>query len=127
MHLVQGLTMAIIFMLAHVVEETDFPLPDDTGNIKNTWAVHQLYTTADFGRNNALLNFLCGGLNFQVEHHLFPKICHVHYKRISEMVKETAESFNLRYNDNHSLFSALVSHVRLLKALGKNNAIISAH
>ena len=73
MHMVQGLTMAIIFMLAHVVEETDFPLPDDTGSIKNTWAVHQLYTTADFGRNNALLNFFCGGLNFQVEHHLYPK------------------------------------------------------
>lgn len=69
MHLLQGTTLAVIFMLAHVVEETDFPLPDNTGSIKNTWAVHQLYTTADFGRNNSLLNFFCGGLNFQVEHH----------------------------------------------------------
>jgi linoleoyl-CoA desaturase len=123
LHLVEGLSIAIIFMLAHVVEETDFPLPDNTGSIKNTWAVHQLYTTADFGRNNSLLSFLCGGLNFQVEHHLYPKICHVHYKHISDIVKETAESYNLRYNDNVSLFSAIASHIRLLKALGRNTAV----
>lgn len=127
MHLMQGLSMAIIFMLAHVVEETDFPLPDGTGNIKNTWAVHQLYTTADFGRNNALLNFLCGGLNFQVEHHLFPKICHVHYRHISEIVKDTAAKFNLRYNDNRTFFSALASHVRLLKTLGREPALVATH
>ncbi|MEP6465839.1 MAG: acyl-CoA desaturase, partial [Parafilimonas sp.] len=127
MHLVQGLTMAIIFMLAHVVEETDFPLPDDTGNLKNTWAVHQLYTTADFGRNNSLLSFLCGGLNFQVEHHLYPRVCHVHYKRISEIVKETAESFNLRYNDNISFSSAIASHIRFLKALGRNKVVVAEH
>ncbi len=127
MHLVQGFTMAIIFMLAHVVEETDFPLPDDTGTIKNTWAIHQLYTTADFGRNNFLLSFLCGGLNFQVEHHLYPRICHVHYKHISAIVKETAETFNLRYNDNDSLFSAIASHVRLLKALGRQPAMAVQH
>lgn len=124
MHLFQGTTLAIIFMLAHVVEETDFPLPDNTGSIKNTWAVHQLYTTADFGRNNSLLNFFCGGLNFQVEHHLYPKICHVHYKKISAIVKETAESYNLRYNDNATFLSAIGSHIRLLKALGREKAIV---
>ncbi len=124
MHMVQGLTMAIIFMLAHVVEGTDFPLPDNTGNMENTWAVHQLYTTADFGRNNALLNFFCGGLNFQVEHHLYPRICHVHYKHISDIVKETAASFNLRYNDNTTFLSAFSSHIRLLKSLGREKAVI---
>lgn len=127
MHMVQGFTMAIIFMLAHVVEETDYPLPNNTGNIENTWAVHQLYTTADFGRNNALLSFISGGLNFQIEHHLYPRICHVHYKSISAIVKETAESFNLRYNDNKTFSSAIGSHIRLLKALGKQPAIIAEH
>lgn len=124
MHLLQGTTLAIIFMLAHVVEETDFPLPDNTGSIKNTWAVHQLYTTADFGRNNSLLNFFCGGLNFQVEHHLYPRICHVHYKKISAIVKETAESYNLRYNDNATFLSAIGSHIRFLKALGREKAVV---
>lgn len=119
MHFVQGLTMAIIFMLAHVVEETDFPLPNETGNIKNTWAVHQLYTTANFARNNTLLSFFCGGLNFQIEHHLYPRICHVHYKKVSDIVKETAETFNLRYNDNASFRYAIASHIRFLKTLGR--------
>ena len=119
LQLIEGLTMAVIFMLAHVVEETNYPLPDITGTMENTWAVHQLYTTADFGRNNALLSFFCGGLNFQVEHHLYPRICHVHYKKISDIVKDTAASFNLRYNDNATFSGAIGSHIRLLKSLGR--------
>ena len=127
MHFVQGLTMAIIFMLAHVVEETDFPLPNDTGTIKNTWAVHQLYTTADFGRSNSLLSFLCGGLNFQIEHHLYPRVCHVHYKQISEIVKETAAEYHLRYNDNSTFTGAIGSHIRFLKTLGREETLAGQH
>ena len=119
LHFCEGITMAVIFMLAHVVEETHFPLPDERGNMSNSWAVHQLYTTADFGRENNLLNFLCGGLNFQVEHHLYPRICHVHYKPISEIVKTTAEEYNLRYNSNPTFTGAIRSHVRFLKKLGR--------
>lgn len=119
LHFCEGITMAVIFMLAHIVEETNFPLPDQKGNIQNSWAVHQLYTTADFGRENNLLSFLCGGLNFQVEHHLFPRICHVHYKAISGIVKETAEEYNLPYIANPSFSGAIISHIRLLKRLGK--------
>ena len=119
LHFCEGITMAVIFMLAHIVEETNFPLPDQKGNIQNSWAVHQLYTTADFGRENNLLSFLCGGLNFQVEHHLFPRICHVHYKAISGIVKETAEEYDLPYIANPSFSGAIISHIRLLKRLGK--------
>ncbi len=126
MHLVQGLTMAIIFMLAHVVEGTDFPMPNNTGTMENTWAVHQLYTTSDFGRENRLLNFFCGGLNFQVEHHLYPRICHVHYRNISEIVKETAAEYRLRYNEHSTFRDAITSHVRLLKALGREPIPVTA-
>ena len=119
LHFCEGITMAVIFMLAHIVEETNFPLPDQKGNIQNSWAVHQLYTTADFGRENNLLSFLCGGLNFQVEHHLFPRICHVHYKAISGIVKETAEEYDLPYIANPSFSGAIISHIRLLRRLGK--------
>jgi len=119
MHACEGLTIAIIFMLAHEVEETNFPLPDENGNMENSWAVHQLYTTADFGRENRVLNFLCGGLNFQVEHHLFPRICHVHYKHLSAIVEKTALEFNLRYNGNSSFHGAILSHIRFLKKLGR--------
>ena len=105
-------------MLAHEVEEAQFPLPDESGNIENSWAVHQLYTTVDFGRENDLLNFFSGGLNFQVEHHLFPRICHVHYKPLSAIVEETAKEFDLPYLANPSFFGAIGSHIRLLKKLG---------
>jgi linoleoyl-CoA desaturase len=123
LHFCEGITMAVIFMLAHVVEETNFPLPNEQGNIDNSWAVHQLYTTADFGRENNILNFLCGGLNFQIEHHLYPRICHVHYKPISNIVKTTAEEYNLRYNANPTFAGAIRSHIRLLKKLGKGELI----
>lgn len=119
LHFCEGITMAVIFMLAHIVEETKFPLPDERGNIQNSWAVHQMYTTADFGRENNFLSFLCGGLNFQVEHHLFPRICHVHYKEISHIVKKTAEEFHLPYIANPSFAGAIMSHIRLLKKLGR--------
>ncbi|HRI21544.1 MAG TPA: acyl-CoA desaturase [Panacibacter sp.] len=119
LHFCEGITMAIIFMLAHVVEETHFPLPTIEGNINNSWAVHQLYTTADFGRSNSVLNFFCGGLNFQIEHHLYPRICHVHYKTISNIVKKTALEYNLPYNDNPTFTGAIQSHIRLLKKLGE--------
>lgn len=126
LHFFEGITIAVIFMLAHVVEETHFPLPDEKGNIENSWAVHQLYTTADFGRENDILNFFCGGLNFQVEHHLFPRICHVHYKSISKIVQSTAEEYNLRYNANDSLFGAIRSHILFLKKLGRNEHVTFA-
>ncbi|MDQ3072648.1 MAG: acyl-CoA desaturase [Bacteroidota bacterium] len=121
-HLIEGFTLAIVFMLAHVVEETHFPIPDEKGRMQNAWAIHQLYTTANFARNNRLANFICGGLNFQIEHHLFPKICHVHYRPISEIVKKTALEYNLPYYDNPSFMGAVRSHVRFLKRLGREEA-----
>ncbi|MEM9919167.1 MAG: acyl-CoA desaturase, partial [Bacteroidota bacterium] len=78
MHLVEGITLALIFQLAHVIELTSFPLPDEKGKMEHSWAAHQLHTTANFGCKNDFLNYIAGGLNFQVEHHLFPTICHVH-------------------------------------------------
>ncbi len=119
MHFFEGYTLAIIFMLAHLVEETHFPVPNAEGNIENNWAVHQMYTTADFARKNPVAAFFTGGLNFQVEHHLFPKVCHVHYPAISEIVKKTAEEHQVPYLENQSFFSAIGSHIRFLKRMGR--------
>ena len=118
LHVVEGLTLALIFQLAHIVEGTDFPVPDQHGTIENSWAVHQMYTTADFARKNPLANFLFGGLNFQIEHHLFPKICHTHYKNLSPIVKATAEEYNLPYIEHPTFFGAIRSHIKVLKRLG---------
>jgi linoleoyl-CoA desaturase len=119
MHLVEGITLALVFQLAHVIEGTTFPQPDGKGSIDHSWAAHQLYTTANFGCSNGFLNYICVGLNFQVEHHLFPTICHVHYKHIAPIVEQTAKEFGLPYNNHPTYFGALTSHIRRLREFGR--------
>lgn len=119
MHLAEGLVMGLIFQLAHVVEGTAFPVPTAEGTMEEAWAVHQLYTTANFAPDNAVIAFFCGGLNHQIEHHLFPRICHIHYPAISPIIRQTAHEFGLPYLENPSLITALQSHYQLLKKLGQ--------
>ena len=118
MHLTAGIIMSVIFQMAHVVEGTEQPLPDENGLIKHDWLVHQLRTTADFAPKNAVLNWYVGGLNFQIEHHLFSNICHIHYRKIAPIVKQTAKEFGLEYNVKPTFLKALKSHVNRLKDLG---------
>lgn len=119
MQLAQGLVLGLVFQLAHVVEGTNFPLPNEEGNIEEAWAAHQMMTTANFAVDSKLASFLCGGLNRQVEHHLFPKICHIHYPAIGKIVKETALEFKLPYIESPTFMNALTSHYRMLRKLGK--------
>ena len=118
MHVAEGLTLALVFQLAHVVEGTEFPAPTAHNTIEESWAAHQLRTTANFSSTSPLAHFLCGGLNMQVEHHLFPKICHTHYPALSRIVEQTAAEFDLPYLNNATFGSALASHYRLLKQYG---------
>lgn len=119
MHFVAGLALSAIFQLAHVMEECDFPNPNDDRKMKNNWAVHQLLTTANFSPKSKVLAWFIGGLNRQIEHHLFPHICHIHYKNIAPLVKETAEEYNLPYMEQETFVSALIHHGKMLKMLGK--------
>ncbi|MGZ3900741.1 MAG: fatty acid desaturase family protein [Bacteroidia bacterium] len=119
MHFTAGIFMSTVFQMAHVVEEANQPVPDEAGVINNEWTIHELETTANFGRKSRVFAWLIGGLNFQVEHHLFPNICHIHYRAISPIVERTAHEFGLKYNVNRTFFSAIGSHIRMLKALGK--------
>lgn len=119
MHYVGGFILAIIFQPAHVIDGTEYPMPNEEGKMENSWAIHQLLTTTNFANNNRLLNWYVGGLNFQVEHHLFPNICHVHYRKISAIVKYTAEEYGLPYKSEPTFIGALVSHAKLLKQLGE--------
>lgn len=118
MHYVAGLILSVVFQLAHVVEETEMVLPDETGSVKNTWAIHQLFTTVNFSTKNKVVNWYTGGLNHQVEHHIFPNISHVHYKKISEIVKRTAKEFNLPYHEYATTRKAIISHFKHLKQMG---------
>lgn len=119
LHIFEGTTLALVFQMAHLVEPAQFPEPADDGQLEHNWAVHQLKTTANFSSRSRLASFLCGGLNQQIEHHLFPKICHIHYRDIGPIVKKTAEEFQLPYNECRNFFTALRSHKRLMKELGR--------
>jgi linoleoyl-CoA desaturase len=118
MHMVEGLVLGLVFQLAHVVEGTAFPVPTEGVGIEEAWAVHQMQTTANFAPTSPIAAFFCGGLNRQIEHHLFPKVCHIHYPVITSIVRQTAHEFNLPYLENPTFSSALGSHFRLLKKLG---------
>ena len=117
MHFLAGLILALIFQPAHVLEETEFYEPTE-GSVDNNWAIHQMRTTANFANRSKWFSWLIGGLNFQIEHHLFPHICHVHYREISGIVKETAQKHNIPYNEHKTFGHALKSHFSLLSALG---------
>lgn len=122
-HYITGFVLAVIFQLAHVVEETEFPVPNDEQLIENQWAIHQLETTANFAPKNWLLNWYVGGLNYQVEHHLFANICHVHYPKIAPIVQKTAEEYGVPYYSQKTFFAALRSHLHLLRNLGRKQTL----
>jgi linoleoyl-CoA desaturase len=120
MHFVLGLFLALVFQLAHVVEHAEFSVAGvEPVKIENEWAIHQVKTTANFAAKNKLITWLVGGLNFQIEHHLFPRISHVHYPHISKIVRETCEQFNIRYNYFPTMAAAVGSHFRIMNELGK--------
>lgn len=119
LHLTAGMIMSTVFQMAHVVEGTAQPLPDDDNKINTDWALHQLQTTSDFGRKNGLFSWYIGGLDFQIEHHLFQNICHIHYPQIARIVKATAKEYGVPYNLKPNVFYALASHFRKLKMLGR--------
>ena len=118
-----GVVLSIVFQLAHCVVEADFPVPVTTAQggqqIENEWAVHQVQTTVNFARRNPVLRWFLGGLNFQIEHHLFSKICHVHYPALSKVVEQVCHEFGVRYAAHKSFFTALASHYRWLVMMGR--------
>jgi linoleoyl-CoA desaturase len=121
---VQGVVLSAVFQLAHCVENAAFPLPKaDTDRIEAAWAVHQVETTVDFARKSRLLSWLIGGLNFQIEHHLFPRICHVNYPALSKVVEETCQDFGVQYTEHPTLWAGLASHFRWLRRMGSQEAV----
>jgi linoleoyl-CoA desaturase len=117
--LVVGVIMSVVFQLAHCVEEADFPLPhEDTGRIENAWAIHQVETTVDFARRSKVVAWFLGGLNYQIEHHLFPRICHVNFPALSKVVEATCRDFGVKYREHKSVWSGVASHFRWLRLMG---------
>jgi len=124
MHLSMGLTLAVVFQLAHVVEDIAFEKAGaDPVVIENEWAIHQVRTTANFSPSNAFISWFVGGLNYQIEHHLFPRISHVHYPALSKIVQQKCKEHHLTYHSNDTLWAAISSHFRMMKMLGQKPAL----
>jgi len=122
MHYIAGFILAIIFQPAHVIDGTEYLQPDENGNMENNWAIHQMHTTTNFGRKNRIFSWYVGGLNYQVEHHLFPNVCHVHYRAIAPIVEQTAKEFGVPYKSKETFIGALRAHAVLMKRLGQKPA-----
>lgn len=120
MHGTMGLTLAFVFQMAHCVEDTRFPMPDPQSNkIDNEWALHQVATTANFAMKSRTAGWLLGGLNFQIEHHLYPRISHVHYRALSPLVRQTCVEFGVPYIAYPTFSKAVISHMRHLRNMGR--------
>jgi linoleoyl-CoA desaturase len=120
MHVVMGLTLALVFQLAHVVENAEFEkVEDENKQIEDEWAIHQVKSTANFAPRNLIISWIVGGLNYQVEHHLFPRVSHIHYPHISRIVEATCKKYNLPYNVYSTMSAAVASHFRMMKVLGR--------
>lgn len=113
-----GMILALIFQAAHVIEETEFYVVKSCGSVENNWAIHQLHTTSNFANKSIFFSWFIGALNYQIEHHLFPNICHVHYRHIAKIVKQTALEYDIPYQHHGTFLSALKSHFALIHKLG---------
>ncbi|MGM0944597.1 MAG: fatty acid desaturase family protein [Bacteroidota bacterium] len=120
MHAVTGFVITMVFQTAHIVPEVEFPIANEDGIVEGERMLHQMATTCNFAPNSRVLEWFIGGLNYQVEHHLFPDICHVHYREISKIVKATAEEFNVPYYSKPNFVGAVLDHFKMLYLLGNS-------
>ena len=127
MHFIAGLILSMVFQPAHVVPTSEYSTVDKDGSIDLDWASNQLMNTANFAQESKLFSWYVGGLNFQIEHHLFPNICHIHYKKISSIVRDTAFEYNLPYYSYNSFYKALSGHAKQLYELGNNENAPAIH
>ena len=118
-HLTAGMILGVVFQLAHVVEGIDYPTADVDGSMEHAWAVHEMVTTSNFAPRNWLLRWYVGGLNYQIEHHLLPRVCSIHYPKLSPLVRRLAAQHGIPYNEHPTLRAAVRSHWRMLHSLGR--------
>jgi len=120
--LVLGVTLSLVFQLPHCVEQAGFPVPrEDTGHIENPWAAHQANVTVDYVRHNPIVGWLVGGLNYHLEHHLLPTICHIHYPAITKIVEEACRAHGIKYAEHKTFREGIAAHFRWLQKMGMPN------
>lgn len=123
MHIVTGILVSIVFQIAHIMPDNTFPLPNKIGVMEDDWYGHQFATTSNFSPKSDLLFWLIGGLNYQVEHHVLPDVCHVHYKKLTKIVSDTAKEYGMPYHVKKSVGHAIWDHMSMLRFLGKKQKV----
>lgn len=127
MHFVTGLLVSTVFQIAHIMPSTEFPKPNEEGSMNKDWYGHQLATTSNFSPNSRLVYWFIGGLNYQVEHHILPDVCHIHYKGLTDIVSATAKEFGMPYHVKKSMGHAVWDHIKMLRWLGKKESVGMLH
>lgn len=120
MHGLLGLCIALVLLPSHFIGGTRFYRKPTSGCQPQSWAEHQLLTTVDIAPKSRLLNFLLGGLNTNVLHHIYPKLAHIHLPELSILLEKTAQDFNIPYK-KLTLKMAIVEHFRFLKRMGNSS------
>ena len=118
---VSGFLLGLTFQVAHLVPDASFPELVDSARIEDEWAIHQVKNTADFAQRNRFITWYVGGLNYQIEHHLFPNICHIHYPQLAPIVKQTCNEFGVPYNVYPGVVDAVVAHGKWLALMGSSD------
>ena len=123
-HVLSGLTFALIFQCTHVYNGTTYPMPDNDGNIENNYAIHVVDTTADFSRTNRIGSWLMGSINIHIVHHIFPDVCHVHYPKLTPILMKTCEEYGLEYKEYKTFPQAFAAHIGMLKHLSRPDSVV---
>jgi linoleoyl-CoA desaturase len=122
--LIMGIPLSVVFQLPHCTSRSEFPLPDTVSHVmKNPWAVHQAEVTLDYDRHSRVRTWFFGGLNFHLEHHLFPSICHVNYPGMAKIVEETCREFGVKCAEHRTFWIGLAEHYRWLKEMGRSGKL----
>ena len=122
MHFIAGVILSTVFQTAHVMPDSAYPLPDENGYVDNNWTIHQLTVTTNYATGNRFLTWALGGLNYHAVHHLFPNVCHVHYRNLTSIIKETTDKHGVPYRVQPTFFNAVSNHAKMLKLLGREPA-----
>lgn len=114
--------MSLLFVIAlvgtHFSTQAAFPEPDAAGRIRHGFAEHALVTSVDWEPQSRLAGFFAGGANTHAAHHLFPRVAHVHYRRLSGLIAEVAARCQAPYHRT-SLAGMVADHLRFLRQMGR--------
>ncbi|RYD82866.1 MAG: hypothetical protein EOP53_02460 [Sphingobacteriales bacterium] len=122
MHLLQSLFLLFTFFMTHHVEATFYPTTDDDGFITTSWLMNQIKSSNDFYPFSQFANFIFGGFNNHIAHHLFPHIHHIHYPKLNRILYKILQEHNITPNQTGFITGAL-SHLKLLQIMSRKDDI----